>query len=150
MAAHWFQFPTFYPSAAQALRPGGTLALWITSPCYCHPSVPGCREIQTFLHTLEDELLGPYMMPGNRLARQCYDDLPLPWSSLPSPSATTMTGGEGAENPCAALFDEVALERKYWDRGGVTFGTSLLCLMALRDRFLLGREVGFAWWLEGS
>ncbi|RMY58777.1 hypothetical protein D0865_02433 [Hortaea werneckii] len=31
MAAHWFRFPAFYLSAAQALRSGGTLAIWTTS-----------------------------------------------------------------------------------------------------------------------
>ncbi|RMY72963.1 hypothetical protein D0863_04172 [Hortaea werneckii] len=154
MAAHWFQFPAFYLSAAQALRPGGTLAIWTTSSYYCHPSVPGHREIQTLLHTLEDDLLGPYMTPGNRLARRCYDDLPLPWSSLPSPPATTTTtttGGEGAQNPCAALFDEAAFERIHWDREGVPSAPALSD--GSPGPYLLGREVdvkGGLWGLGSS
>ncbi|KAI6978426.1 UNC-50 family protein [Hortaea werneckii] len=135
-AAHWFRFPAFYLSAAQALRPGGTLAIWTTSSYFCHPSVPRHREIQSLLHTLEDEMLGPYMTPGNRLARQCYDHLPLPWTPLP-PSAAT--DGGVAENPSAAFFDETAFERKHWDRDG---GPSAPPLSdGSPAPYLLGREV---------
>ncbi|RMX98289.1 hypothetical protein D0867_12491 [Hortaea werneckii] len=144
MAAHWFQFPAFYLSATQALRSGGTLAIWTTSSYFCHPSIPGHRDIQTLLHTLEDEMLGPYMTPGNRLARGCYDHLPLPWSSVP-PSAAT--DGEDAENPSAAFFDEAAFERKHWDRDGVPSA------LALPDGspgpYLLGREVDLHGGLQG-
>ncbi|KAI7291590.1 UNC-50 family protein [Hortaea werneckii] len=144
MAAHWFQSPAFYLSAAQALRPGGTLAIWTTSSYFCHPSVPGYREIQTLLHTVEDERLGPYTTPGNRLARQCYDDLPLPWSPLP-PSAAA--GGEDAQNPCAALFDEAAFERKHWDRDRVPSALALPDCSS--PPFLLGREVDLHGDLKG-
>ncbi|KAI7278492.1 hypothetical protein KC345_g5941 [Hortaea werneckii] len=145
MAAHWFQYPAFYLSAAQALRPGGTLAIWTTSSYYCHPSVPRYREIQTLLHTLEDELLGPYMTPGNRLARRCYDGLPLPWSPLPSSSPAA--GGEGAQNPCAALFDEAAFVRKHWDRDGVPSAPPLSD--GSPGPYLLGREVDLQGGLKG-
>ncbi|KAI6881371.1 UNC-50 family protein [Hortaea werneckii] len=121
-AAHWFHFPAFYLSAAQALRPGGTLAIWTTSSYFCHPSVPGHREIQSLLNTLEDEMLGPYMTPGNRLARRCYDHLPLPWTPLATSAAM---GGGVAQNPSAAFFDEATFERKHWDRDGVPSGPPL-------------------------
>ncbi|KAI7084736.1 UNC-50 family protein [Hortaea werneckii] len=135
-AAHWFHFPAFYLSAAQALRPGGTLAIWTTSSYFCHPSVPGHREIQSLLNTLEDEMLGPYMTPGNRLARQCYDHLPLPWTPLPPFKATD---GGVAENPSAAFFDEATFERKHWDRDGVPSAPPLSD--GSPAPFLLGREV---------
>ncbi|KAI7232876.1 UNC-50 family protein [Hortaea werneckii] len=145
MAAHWFQFPAFYLSAAQALRSGGTLAIWTTSSYFCHPSVPGYRDIQSQLHTLEDEMLGPYMTPGNWLARGCYDHLPLPWTPVPPPAAAT--GGEDAENPSAALFDEATFERKHWDRDGVPSAPSLPD--GSPGPYLLGREVDLQGGLKG-
>ncbi|KAI7214126.1 hypothetical protein KC333_g6185 [Hortaea werneckii] len=148
MAAHWFHFPAFYLSAARALRPGGTLAIWTTSSYFCHPSVPGYRDIQTLLHTLEDELLGPYMTPGNRLARGCYDRLPLPWTPVP-PSAATTDGGEDAQNPspAALFFDHAAFERKHWDRDGVPSAPALSD--GSPGPFLLGREVDLQGGLKG-
>ncbi|KAI7155361.1 UNC-50 family protein [Hortaea werneckii] len=130
MAAHWFQFPAFYLSAAQALRSGGTLAIWTTSSYFCHPSVPGYRDIQSLLHTLEDEMLGPYMTPGNRLAR-----------------GSVATGGEGKENPSAAFFDEAAFERKHWDRDGVPSAPPLAD--GSPGPYLLGREVDLQGGLRG-
>ncbi|RMY51171.1 hypothetical protein D0865_06494 [Hortaea werneckii] len=144
IAAHWFHFPAFYLSAAQAIRSGGTLAIWTTSSYFCHPSVPGYRDIQSLLHTLEDEMLGPYMTPGNRLARGCYDHLPLPWSSV-LPSAAT--DGEGPKNPSAALFDEAAFERKHWDRDGVPSAPALPD--GSPGPYLLGREVDLQGGLRG-
>ncbi|KAI7715735.1 UNC-50 family protein [Hortaea werneckii] len=41
MAAHWFRFPAFYLSAAQALRSGGTLAIWTTSSYSATPPYQG-------------------------------------------------------------------------------------------------------------
>ena len=142
MAAHWFQFPAFYLSAAQALRPGGTLAIWTASSYFCHPSVPGYRDIQTLLHTLEDEMLGPYMTPGNRLARACYDQLPLPWTPVPAgPDA------DGSANPGAGLFDEATFERKHWDRDGVPSAPPLSD--GSPGPYLLGREVDLQGGLRG-
>lgn len=129
MAAHWFEYPAFYLSAAQALRPGGTLALWTSGSKYCHPSVPGHEKIQALLQKLEDDLLGPYMTAGNRLARHCYDELPLPWTASSS----------AARNPAAELFDERAFERKHWDRGGVPSAPALAD--GTPGPYIFGREI---------
>ncbi|RMZ11854.1 hypothetical protein D0862_02838, partial [Hortaea werneckii] len=124
MAAHWFQLPAFYLSAARALRPGGTLAIWTTSSYFCHPSVPGYREIQTLLHTLEDEML----------VGQYYDHLPLRWTLLPADA-----NADGSSNPSAGLLGEATFEREYWDRDGVPSGSPLPD--GSPASFLLGREV---------
>lgn len=102
MAAHWFDLPSFYASAAKALRPGGTLALWTCSSFYCHPSVPYHQKIQAALSNLEDNLLGPYMTPGNHLSRGAYEQLVLPWD-IPD----TVT-----------LFSKDSFQRADWDRNG--------------------------------
>lgn len=79
MAAHWFRLPEFYASAAKALRPGGTLAVWTCSSFYVHTSDPKAKEIQEVLSWFEDEVLGPYMTDGNRLSRAGYKGMGMPW-----------------------------------------------------------------------
>ncbi|EMD00305.1 hypothetical protein BAUCODRAFT_30789 [Baudoinia panamericana UAMH 10762] len=102
-AAHWFDMPAFYASAAKVLRPGGTLAMWVPVSLYCHPSVSKHKEVQAILDGLEEGFLSPYMQAGSMLARTGYETLPLPWS-IPD------THG---------LFDEAAFKRCEWDRDGV-------------------------------
>ena len=73
----------FYRQALSVLRPGGTLALWTQSSLFCHPTLtPHTAEVQRELSHLEDVVLGPYELPGNRLSRQMYTNLVLPWSNI--------------------------------------------------------------------
>lgn len=46
MAAHCFDLPAFYASAAKTLKPGGILAMGTCSSGYAHHSVPNHEEIQ--------------------------------------------------------------------------------------------------------
>lgn len=101
MTAHWLDMPAFYASAAKALRPGGTLAIWTCSSFYCHPSMPNHERVQAVLSDLEDNVLAPYNTPGNMMTRNAYEDLPLPWTA-------------GSQ-----VFDETSFSRKDWDRDGV-------------------------------
>jgi trans-aconitate 3-methyltransferase len=94
--------PVQYTSAAKCLRPGGTLAIWTCSSLFCHPGEPNAAEVQAAFSHLEDDILGPYMEPGNKMARQGYETLTLPW---------TVDATRG-------LFDEAAFFRKDWDRNG--------------------------------
>ncbi|KAI6904343.1 UNC-50 family protein [Hortaea werneckii] len=48
MAAHWFQFPAFHLSAAQALRSGGTLAIWTTSSYSATPPYQGIGTSEAY------------------------------------------------------------------------------------------------------
>ena len=109
MAAHWMDLPAFYVAVSKALRPGGTLAVWTCSSYYCHPSVPNYKAIQAVLEDLEDNILGPYMTPGNRMSRSGYDTLTLPWS---------IPGMKG-------MFVESAFQRADWDRYGIPSSPSL-------------------------
>lgn len=58
--------------------------------------------MQEILHHLECDVLGPYDTPGNRLSREMYDSLVLPWQVSP---------------PIAA-FPESGLKRVEWHRDG--------------------------------
>ncbi|KAK3113180.1 hypothetical protein LTR53_009779 [Teratosphaeriaceae sp. CCFEE 6253] len=126
-AAHWFDLPRFYASAATALRPGGMLALWILSSSFIHPAVPHAREIQAELAELEDDVLRPYwQLPGTLYARNGYDDLPLPWT-------------DAAANPG---FERESFQRVEWDRHGNPSAPPLPD--GSPGPFQMGREVTFA------
>ena len=103
MAAHWLEIEKFYKSAANVLRPGGTLAMWTCSSLYCHPSTPNAAAVQAAFDDCENRMLLPYHTPGNIMSRSAYDTLPLPWTL-----ESTMD-----------RFDKSSFFRKDWDRGGV-------------------------------
>ncbi|KAF7298237.1 Methyltransf-25 domain-containing protein [Mycena chlorophos] len=100
MAAHWLDMRQFYASALKALQPGGTLAIWTCSSFYCNPATPNAIAVQEILSDLEDNKLGPYMLPGNMISRNAYETLEMPWDL-----------GVG--------FKEDAFVRKDWDRDGI-------------------------------
>ena len=79
-AAHWFDMDGFWPRAAQVLKPGGTIAFWLGSSMRVHPSMPNAAAIQEALTKIVNDQLDEYMTPGNRLARDLYVNLPLPWT----------------------------------------------------------------------
>ncbi|KAH8657868.1 S-adenosyl-L-methionine-dependent methyltransferase [Xylariales sp. PMI_506] len=101
MAAHWFRMKEFWAQAAWAVKPGGTVALWTKSSLYCHPSTPNAAAVQQALSHLEDGILGPYELPQNRLSRNMYDDLVMPWFDQPTPE-----------------FPESSFVRREWNRDG--------------------------------
>ena len=102
--AHWFDMAKFYAQALALLKPGGTIALWTSSSFYCHPAeTPNPRRVQQILWHFEDNILGPYELPPNRLSRNMYDDLVLPWS-------------QQAERK--GSFDQSKFVRMAWNRDG--------------------------------
>lgn len=113
-AAHWFDMSGFWPRAAQLLKPGGTVALWASGPMRVYPSMPNYAAIQAAIGKLEG-LLDDYMAPGNRLTRDLYVDLPLPWS---------------LGNPVLE-FDEATFFRKEFDTGSAS---------ELGDQFYAGQQ----------
>ncbi|KAK5716468.1 hypothetical protein LTR15_009359 [Elasticomyces elasticus] len=124
-AAHWFDLPAFYQSAAKALRPGGTLAMWIPSSSYVHPTVPHAKEIQAAMFELQGDVLQPYHQKGTKYAMTGYDNLPLPWDD-----------GNGQ-----ALFDKTTFKRMLWDREGIPTAPPLAD--GTPGPYLLGREITF-------
>ncbi|KAJ5802391.1 S-adenosyl-L-methionine-dependent methyltransferase [Penicillium pulvis] len=105
MAAHWFEMPKFWSEAARIVKPGGSVALWTHSSLFCHPSTPNAEQVQKALFYLEREILAPYELPENRLSRDYYDNLPLPWT----------IGDDIVEK----AFPKAAFVRMEWDRDGV-------------------------------
>ncbi|KKY21602.1 putative methyltransferase domain-containing protein [Phaeomoniella chlamydospora] len=89
MAAHWFDMAKFWKGAATALQPGD-------------PSTPNAAEVQEILHDLEYNILGPYVVPGNKISQSMYENLKLPWQVDP---------------PVNALQIE-SFRRIEWNKGG--------------------------------
>lgn len=96
-AAHWFNMPAFWERAALAVKPGGTVALWSAGPITIISPTPNPAAIQAAVDDFEASL-DPFMVDGNRLVRNLYTDLPLPWTLEKSVEA----------------FDENSFARKEW------------------------------------
>ena len=79
------------------------------------PSTAHATRAQEAMFKLEREDLAPYELPGNRLCRDGYDDLPLPWSF----------------DPPIAGFSPSGLSRHDWDRDRV---------LSDGEHFFLGEE----------
>jgi len=101
-AAHWFDMARFWPQAARVLKPGGTAAIWSVGDSRLDPSVPNSAAIMAAIDEINERVLKPFTVPGNRLAQQLYVDLPLPWALTP---------------PVADL-DEATFCRKEWGPNG--------------------------------
>ncbi|EOO00131.1 putative methyltransferase domain-containing protein [Phaeoacremonium minimum UCRPA7] len=101
-AAHWFDMDGFWPRAAEVLKPGGTVACWTGSTMRVHPSVPNAADIQVAVDKMFFDHLEAYTVAGNRIGRDLYANLPLPWTiNKPVPE-----------------FDESTFFRKEWNKGG--------------------------------
>lgn len=102
----------FWPAAARALRPGGTVALWCSRGATAHPSVPNAAAINAALREIEEADLLPYFAPGNLTVRSLYADIGLPWTvdppvpALARASFVRRTFGEAEGGP--SFFDEDA------------------------------------------
>ncbi|KAF3761619.1 S-adenosyl-L-methionine-dependent methyltransferase [Cryphonectria parasitica EP155] len=96
--AHWFDMPRFWPTAARILKPGGTVAIWCSQAANAHHSVPNAAKINATLEKMVDTELDPYFEPGNRLARNMYADLRLPWTVDPPEPA----------------FDQASFQKKFF------------------------------------
>ncbi|KAL4778543.1 S-adenosyl-L-methionine-dependent methyltransferase [Aspergillus varians] len=81
-AAHWFDMPAFWRSAARVLKPGGTVAIWGSGNLRVDPGAPNVAAIQARIDLFEAEL-EPYFLPGNRMTRDLYRSLGLPWTVSP-------------------------------------------------------------------
>lgn len=99
-AAHWFDMPSFWRSAARVLKPGGTVAIWSSAGPRVSPSTPKAEEIQAAMGRLMQSL-DAYMEEGNRLNHELYVRLPLPWTV----------------EPAVPEFDEASYVRKEWGTG---------------------------------
>ncbi|VUC31493.1 unnamed protein product [Clonostachys rosea] len=97
--AHWFNMDQFWPRAAKVLKPGGSVAIWVSGEAGPHPDVPNAKAIAAALKKNREENLLPFYEPGNLMAANLYAGLPLPWT---------------IEKPVDE-FDESTFLRKEWD-----------------------------------
>lgn len=67
------------------------------------PSTPNAAKAMKVLLRLERETLAPYELPANRISRDMYDNLELPWT-IPTP---------------VAAFPEGSFVKHEYDREGV-------------------------------
>jgi hypothetical protein len=67
------------------------------------PSATNAGEVQRVLFHLERNLLAPYELPANRLSRDMYDSIPLPWDV----------------SPPIISFPQSSFVRNEWDRDGI-------------------------------
>ncbi|KIW00300.1 uncharacterized protein PV09_08190 [Verruconis gallopava] len=82
VSIHWFDLPAFYRAAAKVLKPGGSIAAWVSAPAKAASSCPHATEINAVFSEL-NTALKPFKMPANVLADGQYEDLPLPWTIEP-------------------------------------------------------------------
>lgn len=66
------------------------------------PSTPNAKKVQAILSELEDVTLGPHVLPPNKLSRDMYANLVLPWAS----------------EETSALFEKDTFLRRTWDDNG--------------------------------
>ncbi|KAK7415771.1 hypothetical protein QQX98_005684 [Neonectria punicea] len=104
-AAHWFDMPGFWRSAARVLKPGGSVALWTSGDIRAHPSMPNAAAVQAAMDLYQERDVLKYYEPGNLLTRSRYTTLPLPWT---------------LEEPLVE-FDEASFFRKEWAPDEVFF-----------------------------
>ena len=81
-ALHWFDLPAFWRVCAQALKPGGVLAVW----GYLLPATsPG---VDALVHDYHDVTVGPYWPPDRQPLLQGYARITPPAVPLAVPSFT--------------------------------------------------------------
>ncbi|KAL6233075.1 hypothetical protein BDW75DRAFT_232298 [Aspergillus navahoensis] len=78
-AAHRFDMPAFWRSAARVLKPGGSVAIWGSASMRTSPGTPHAEAIQARIDQFEAEIQ-PYLLAGNLLTRGLHKDLGLPWT----------------------------------------------------------------------
>ena len=103
-AAHWFDYPRWWPEMRRILRPGGTLAVWgYTDPVLV--GLPGAsRVLAEYMYGAGEECLGDYCIyPGRRIVEGRYREIVPPageWEDVrrveyePSAAGTRQGRGE--------------------------------------------------------
>lgn len=97
--------PLFWKGAAHVLNSGGTVALWTNASLYCHPATPNAPAVQKHLNHLESTVLAPYELTPNRISRDLYRNLAMPW--------------DGSISPPVECFPRDLFVRKEWDVDGI-------------------------------
>ena len=86
-ALHWFNLDDFYKEAKRVLRKhgddgngGGVIAAW----AYGLHSVS--MEIDTVVHFLYEDIVGPYWPKERKIVENRYEDIPFPFQEIDAPA----------------------------------------------------------------
>lgn len=113
-AAHWFDMPRFYAAASKVLKPSGSIAMWGGGGWYVDPETPNKENVQHIWTEFEVEVLKPFEEPGNKLARELYKDLEMPWTiDLSLPEITPEMANE------LKSYDESSSIRREFNKDGI-------------------------------
>jgi trans-aconitate 3-methyltransferase len=114
-AAHWFEMPKFWTQASRILKPGGSVILWCGAGYTCNPNTtPNAAKLHDLWTKFETETLAPYELPGNRLTREFYKDLGMPWEILTDKSLNLDDESKAA----LQCFPESESKRHEFNRDG--------------------------------
>ncbi|KIV90572.1 hypothetical protein PV10_07860 [Exophiala mesophila] len=79
-AAHWFDLDAFWIEAAKVLKPGGSVIFFASGESHIDPNTtPNAAKYQQLIDLFQETVLVPYEAPGNRLTRELYKNLRMPW-----------------------------------------------------------------------
>jgi trans-aconitate 3-methyltransferase len=114
-AAHWFDMPKFWTQASKILKPGGSVILWCGAGYTCNPNTtPNAAKLHDLWTSFETETLAPYELPGNKLTREFYKDLGMPWEILAEHSLNLDNESKAA----LQSFPEAEHKRHEFNRDG--------------------------------
>ena len=140
-AAHWFDMPAFYTAAAKVLKPSGTIAMWCGGSWYVDPvTTPNAAAVQAQWDKLEIEILQPFEKRGNRMCRELYRHLIMPWSY---PADLELTPEMKA---AFEMYDESQSMRREFNVDGKPDPDPMLAedkgfVKAMRSSFKLAKQV---------
>ncbi|KAJ9608196.1 hypothetical protein H2200_007184 [Cladophialophora chaetospira] len=128
VSAHWFHMPRFWGEAAKILKPGGTVIIWCFGGYNVDPNTtPNGAKLRDFFLKFEVETLAPYELPGNKLVRELYVDLGMPWECV-----DRLSEDESELKPLLDEFDEKNFVRLEFNKGSN---------VAPGESFFTGREM---------
>ncbi|KIW73511.1 hypothetical protein PV04_01624 [Phialophora macrospora] len=150
-AAHWFDMPRFWGEAAKILKPGGSVIVWCQGAATVDPNTtPNGAKLQEFFKKFQEETLAPYELPGNRIARELYVNLGMPWECL-----DRLDGDDPGLKKLLNEFDEKEFVRLEFNKDGnmapgESFFTGGIRVDFQRIKGLLGTVSPITRWREAN
>jgi SAM-dependent methyltransferase len=150
-AAHWFDMPRFWGEAAKILKPGGSVIFWCHGGYNVDPnSTPNGTKLQEWFKKFEQETIAPYELPGNKIARELYLNLGMPWECL-----DRLDGEDLGLKKLLDEFDEKEFVRLEFNKDGYvapgeTFFSGGIRVDFHRAKAMLGTASPITRWREAN
>jgi len=84
-AAHWFDWPRFYPEVRRVLKPGGVVALWT------YEKFRAGGVVDEVVDDFYRHVVGPYWPRERRHVEEAYRRLPFPFEEVAAPGFGLVT-----------------------------------------------------------